>query len=231
MRHFLAAFVVLVIVSAAALAQQPAEPSPSPLPPPIPAPRDRPYPGTIRLAVDATDTVRGIFQVHETIPVKPGPLVLLFPKWIPGNHGPSGPIDKFAGLVIRAGSTRLSWTRDTIDVYAFHVAVPNGATALDCDFQFLSPVATNEGRVVMTPEMLNLQWNAVALYPAGYFSRDITVQAAMKLPAGWKFGTALETASGSGGSTTFKPVTFNTLVDSPVFAGRYFERVDLDPGG
>jgi predicted metalloprotease with PDZ domain len=206
-------------------------PSPAPLPPPIPAPLDKPYPGTLHLAVDATDIARGIFRVHETIPVKPGETVLLFPKWLPGNHGPSGPIDKFAGLVIHAGSTKLAWTRDTVDVFAFHVAVPATARALTCDFQFLSPVEGREGRVVMTPEMLNLQWNAVALYPAGYFSRDIPVQASMKLPSGWKFGTALETASQSGATTSFKPLPFNTLVDSPVFAGRYFERVDLDPGG
>jgi predicted metalloprotease with PDZ domain len=204
--------------------------SPAPQPPAIPAPRDRPYPGTIRLAVDATDTTRAVFRVHESIPVQSGSMVLLFPKWLPGNHGPSGPIDKLAGLAIRAGSAKLAWTRDTIDAYAFHVTVPDGARALDLDFQFVSPVETKEGRVVMTSEMLNLQWNAVVLYPAGYFSRDITVQPSIKLPQGWKFGTALEIASTSGGLTAFKPIPLNTLVDSPVFAGRYFARVDLDPG-
>jgi predicted metalloprotease with PDZ domain len=204
--------------------------SPAPLRPAIPAPQDRPYPGAIRLAVDATDTTRAIFRVHESIPVQSGSMVLLFPKWLPGNHGPSGPIDKLAGLTIRAGAAKLAWTRDTIDVYAFHVTVPDGARALDLDFQFVSPVETKEGRVVMTPEMLNLQWNAVVLYPAGFFSRDITVQPSIKLPQGWKFGTALEIASASGGVTAFKPIPLNTLVDSPVFAGRYFARVDLDPG-
>jgi predicted metalloprotease with PDZ domain len=203
---------------------------PAPMPRAIPTPLDRPYPGTLHLGVDATDITRAIFRVHETIPAQGGPVALLFPKWLPGNHGPTGPIDKFAGLVIRAGGTKLAWTRDAVDVYAFHVIVPNGSHALDCDFQFLSPVETREGRVVMTPEMLNLQWNAVALYPAGYFSRDIVVQPSVKLPQGWKFGTALETASASGATTTFKPVPFNTLVDSPIFAGRYFERVNLDPG-
>ncbi|HEX4159613.1 MAG TPA: hypothetical protein VHY79_14175 [Rhizomicrobium sp.] len=231
MRSTFPAIAILAGALASAAAQQPAGPQPAALPPPILAPQDRPYPGTVRLAVDATDTLRAIFRVQETIPAKPGPFVLLFPKWLPGGHGPSGPIDKFAGLVIRAGGKRLAWTRDTVDVYAFHVAVPNGTAVLDCDFQFLSPVESKEGRVVMTPEMLNLQWNAVALYPAGYFSRDIMVAPSLKLPAGWKFGTALETASSSSGTTTFKPVPFNTLVDSPVFAGRYFERVDLDPGG
>jgi predicted metalloprotease with PDZ domain len=216
--------------SLAAAARESAGPSPAPPPSAISAPQNRPYPGTIHLAVDATDTVRGIFRVHETIPVGRGPLVLLFPKWLPGNHGPTGPIDKFAGLVIRGGATRIAWTRDTVDVYAFHVTVPHGAHVLDCDFEFLSPVEGREGRVVMTPEILDLQWNALALYPAGYFSRDITVAPSVKLPAGWKFGSALETASTSGGVTKFKLASFNTLVDSPIFSGRYFERVDLDPG-
>ena len=230
MRSLLLAFAAFVAFGSAA-AQQTAGPSPSPLPPSIPAPQDRPYSGTIHLSVDATDITHGIFRVHETIPARSGPLVLLFPKWLPGNHGPSGPIDKFAGLVIHAGKTRLAWTRDTVDVYAFHVTVPNGVTALDCDFQFLSAVDGSEGRIMMTPEMLSLQWNSVALYPAGYFSRDISVQSSVRLPAGWKFGTALETASAAGGVTNFKPVTFNTLVDSPMIAGRNFERLDLDPGG
>jgi predicted metalloprotease with PDZ domain len=230
LKSSLGASVVLAAFFISAAAPASLGPVPAPLPPAIPAPLDRLYPGTIHLSVDATDTTRGIFHVHETIPVRSGPLVLLFPKWLPGNHGPSGPIDKFAGLVIHAGGTRLSWVRDTVDVYAFHMIVPQGATALDCEFQFLSPVETREGRMVMTPEMLNLQWNTVALYPAGYFSRDILVQPRVKLPAGWKFGTALETTSTAGATTNFKPVPLNTLVDSPIFAGRYFERVDLDPG-
>jgi predicted metalloprotease with PDZ domain len=229
MRSLLSASVLIATLVSAA-AQQATGPSPASLPAPVVAPQDKPYPGTVRLSVDATDLAHAIFRVHEIIPAKAGPLVLLFPKWLPGNHGPSGPIDKFAGLVIRAGGRQLAWTRDTVDVYAFHVAVPKGTSALDCDFQFLSPVEMGEGRVVMTPEMLNLQWNAVTLYPAGYFSRDIPVQASVKLPAGWKFGTALDAASAVGSITNFKPVPFNTLIDSPLFAGRYFARIDLDPG-
>jgi len=222
--------VVLIVGLSSAFAQTSVGPRPASLPPAIPAPQDKPYPGMIRIAVDAIDIARAIFRVHEIIPVQPGPLVLLYPKWIPGNHGPSGPIDKFAGLAIRAGATKLAWTRDPIDVYAFHAAVPTGVRTLDLDFQFVSPVEAKEGRVVMTPDMLDLQWNAVALYPAGYFARDIMVQPGIRLPAGWKFGTALEVAKASGPETTFKPVPFNVLVDSPVFAGRYFARLDLDPG-
>jgi predicted metalloprotease with PDZ domain len=224
-----AAFACAFVLSSASA--QTGGPSPFPMPPSIPAPQDKPYPGTIKLAVDATDLQRAIFRVHETIPVAgPGPFTLLYPKWLPGNHGPSGPIDKLAGLTIHAGGTRLAWKRDVVDVYAFHVTVPQGATSLDVEFQFLSPVANNEGRVVMTPEMMDLQWNAVALYPAGYYSRQITFEPSVKLPGGWQYGTALEQASADNGSVTFKPVPFNTLVDSPMFAGRYFARIDLDPG-
>jgi predicted metalloprotease with PDZ domain len=207
-------------------------PQPAPPVPAIAPPADIAFPGVIRLAVDATDLNRHIFQVHETIPVSAaGPMTLLLPQWLPGNHSPSGQIDKFAGLIIHAGATRVEWVRDPVNVFAFHIDVPQGATSLDLTFQFVSPVEPKEGRVVMTPDMLNLQWDAVALYPAGYFSRDITFAPSVVLPTGWKFGTALETATTAGDATTFKPVTFNTLVDSPMFAGRYFERVDLDPGG
>jgi predicted metalloprotease with PDZ domain len=207
-------------------------PAPFPMPAPIPAPQDVAYPGTIKLSVDATDTTRGIFEIHETIPVShSGDFILLYPQWIPGNHGPTGPIDKFAGLTIHSGATKLAWKRDVVNVYAFHVNVPNGVKTIDAEFQYLSPVDTKEGRVVMTPQMLNLEWNAVSVYPAGYYSRDIMVQPTVKLPAGWKFGTALETASSAGAATTFKTVPYNTLVDSPMFAGKYFQRVDLDPSG
>ena len=116
MKPLLAAFAILAALLASAEARQLADPMPAPLPSAIAAPQDYPYPGTIRLAVDATDLVHAIFRVHESIPVRPGARVLLFPKWLPGNHGPSGPIDKFAGLIIGAGAAKLAWTRDTGDV-------------------------------------------------------------------------------------------------------------------
>ena len=211
---------------------QSAGPQPSAMPAPTPAPKDVPYPGTIRLRVDATDIERHIFSVNESIPVRGGGQVtLLYPQWLPGNHSPTGRVDKLAGLVMHSGGSRLEWTRDPVDVFAFHVAVPAGATTLDVAFQVASPLDTNEGRVVMTADMLNLQWNVVALYPAGYFARQLTTEASVRLPDGWQFGTALEPVSTTGGVTTFKAVPFETLVDSPMFAGRYFSRLDLDPGG
>ena len=196
----------------------------------VPAVQDVPYQGTLQITVDATDVAHRIFRVHEVIPAKPGPLTLLYPQWLPGNHSPSGPIDKLAGLVVTANGKTLPWKRDTLNVYAFHVDVPQGASSIDVAFQFLSPQSTREGRVVMTPEMLNLQWNANTLYPAGYASKGIMTQASVKFPTGWKFGTALEVASRDGDTVHFKPISYNNLVDSPIYAGEYFKRVDLDPG-
>jgi predicted metalloprotease with PDZ domain len=133
-----------------------------------------------------------------------------------------------AGLKVSAGGKPLKWTRDKYDVYAFHLDVPAGVSSVDLDFQYLS---ARDGGYEMTDRMLDLEWNKVALYPAGHFSRGITFAPSVTLPRGWQFGSALETASRSGDTTTFRPVTFNTLVDSPIYAGQYFRRVDLTPAG
>jgi len=133
-----------------------------------------------------------------------------------------------AGLKLSAGGRPLMWKRDEYNVYAFHVDVPQGVSELDVDFQYLSP---RRGGYEMTDRMLDMEWSKVALYPAGHFTRDITFSPSLTLPTGWRFGTALETASTSGDTTTFRPVTFNNLVDSPIYAGLYFKRVDLNPGG
>ena len=202
------------------------------MPAQIAVPKDTPYLAEIRLIVDATDIDRHIFNVRETVPVPAGEsIVLLYPQWVPGNHSPTARVDKLAGLMIYADGARVPWVRDPVDVFAFHVNVPAGVSTLEVQFQFTSPVDTNEGRIVMTPEMLNLQWNAVALYPAGYFVRQIVVEPSVRLPEGGEFATALETAANNGSVITFKPVPFEALVDSPIFAGRYFKRLDLDPGG
>ncbi|MFT4196999.1 MAG: peptidase M61 [Pseudoxanthomonas sp.] len=195
-----------------------------------PAPQDIAYPGTLQLAVDATDLEHRVFRVRETIPAQPGPLTLLYPQWIPGNHSPSGQIDKVAGLAVSANGKRLDWKRDQYDVYAFQVEVPQGASEVQVEFQYLSPLAGNQGRVVMTPEMLNVQWNLVSLYPAGYYARRIPVQASLKLPAGWSYASAAETATREGDTLRFKPLDYATLQDSPLFAGRYYRQFDLDPG-
>ena len=199
---------------------------------PIPAVVDRPWPGVVKLDVDATDLNRRIFSVHETIPVEgAGPLTLFFPAWLPGDHGPDGPITQLAGLIITANGQRLEWTRDPVESFAFHLVVPEGVTEISADFQHLSPTAGAQGRVTMTAEMLNAQWEKMLLYPAGRWHHNITTQTSVKLPAGWQFGTALETASTEGDVTTFKPVTLDVLIDSPLMAGVHFRQIDLDPGG
>ncbi|MGA7440148.1 MAG: peptidase M61 [Luteibacter sp.] len=194
-----------------------------------PPPQDTPYAGTIALSVNASDTAQGIFRVHESIPVKAGAVTLLYPQWIPGDHSPTGPIAMLAGLRLSANGKPLTWVRDKYNVYAFHVDVPEGVSSIDADFQYLSERA-DDASFEITDRMMSMEWSKVALYPAGYYTRGITFEPSVTLPHGWQLGTALETASTSGDTTTFKPVTFENLVDSPVYAGQYFKRVALNPG-
>jgi predicted metalloprotease with PDZ domain len=205
----------------------------APLPPPIPAPQDIGYPaGPITLDVDATDTARHIFRIHEVVPVAGGQTVtLLYPRWLPGNHSPSGPIFQMAGLEVTANGQRLEWRRDTADVYAFHIDVPAGVNALDLKFQYLSPTASPQGRITMTDAMLDLQWNAMVLYPAGYYASRIRVTPSVKLPDGWTGYTALDGARQDGATTHYSETALDVLVDSPMYAGRYTKQVDLDPHG
>jgi predicted metalloprotease with PDZ domain len=196
----------------------------------VPAPLDQPYPGTIVLNVDATNLSQQIFRMRMTIPVKPGPLTMLYPQWLPANHGPNGPLTQLAGLKFTANGKPVEWTRDPVNVFAFHVTVPEGVAALDAEYQFLSPLDPGQGRIVMTEDLLGLQWPSVTLYPAGYVARGITVQPNLTLPQGWQYGTALETNDVKANEVHFKPADLETLIDSPLFAGRYFKRIDLDPG-
>ena len=183
------------------------------------------------ISVDATDNHPRHFSVTETIPVAAaGPLTLLYPKWLPGHHSDNGHISQLAGLKFNAGGHSLPWRRDPVDVFAFHLDIPAGASSVDAQFQFLAPTDAAQGRIMTTPEMLNLQWNAVALYPAGYYVRQIQVDASVKLPDGWKAATALELASQDGATIHFKQVAFDTLVDSPVFAGANVRVETLAPG-
>ena len=223
-----AAVCALALVLAAPA--QYAGPQPAPLPPPIPAPADIAYPGAIALHVDLTDVAHRVISVHETIPLAGGPLTLLYPQWIPGNHSPTGPIDKFAGLVVTADGRRVPWLRDRVNVYAFHITPPAGAKTLDVSFQYLAPVERDEGRISFTSRLVDLSWNTVVLYPAGYFSRRIEFAPSVRLPRGRKFATALTAQSQNGGDVAFQPVPLNTLVDSPLYAGVNYARYDLSTG-
>ena len=166
---------------------------------PVPPVSDRPYPGTIALQVDTTDLDRKIFRATETLPVRPGPLTLYYPRWLPGTHSPSGNVAQLTGLTIRARGQPVEWKRDTLDVHAFHVEVPAGVGELEMAFEFVSSIDGVNGRVMSTPDIVGLQWDTVVLYPAGHAARAITVQPSVVLPAGWSFGGALETAAQNAG--------------------------------
>jgi predicted metalloprotease with PDZ domain len=200
--------------------------------PPIPAPADQAYPGVIRHHVDATDTERKIIRVRQTIPVaQAGPMVLLYPKYLPGNHAATGPIQLVAGVQVSAGGQRVEWVRDTLDPYAFHIDVPAGVSEIEVSFDYLSQVSPNQWRVLMTPEMLNLQFEKLLLYPAGYAHDGIMVQTTVRLPDGWNYGVALDTETFAGGEAVFAPISVEMLADSPMFAGAHYRVFDLDPGG
>jgi len=181
--------------------------------------------------VDATDLERRIVRVHETVSGVTPRTVLLYPQWLPGSHAPEGPIDRFAGLKITANGKPVPWSRDPVEVFAFHVAVPAGVKAIDVEFQYLSPTSGKVGALEFSRDILMVEWNNVILYPAGYFSRQIPVIPSLTLPTGWKFGCALETDSVTAAQTTFRRTPLNTLIDSPVYAGSHSIRIDLDPGG
>jgi predicted metalloprotease with PDZ domain len=200
-----------------------------PEPPGVPEPEDKPYVGTIRLFVDATDLHRRIYRVREIIPVAgAGPMLLIYPKWLPGFHAPQAPIELFAGLEVHAGDELLVWKRHPVTVNAFQIEVPTGVTEIEARFQFLSPTDPEQGRVIVSPDMLMLQWNSVLLYPARHFARRIQVEPTLQLPEEWQWACALEAAEAHGSTIRFHPVPLDVLVDSPVLAGRHFLRVPLD---
>ena len=157
--------------------------------------------------------------------------MLLYPEWLPGDHAPSGTIGKLAGLEIRSNGTRLDWKRDVANPFAFHVQTPKDAASLDVSFQYLSAVNENVGAVQISSTIAFFEWSSLVLYPAGYYVRNIPVEAALTAPTGWTVATALDRAGPAGATIRFKPTTVETLVDSPVFAGKHAARIDLDPGG
>jgi len=181
---------------------------------------------TVQLTVDASHAAQKILHVRMEMAVQPGPLILYYPKWIPGQHAPEGPIQYLTGLKFEAEGKTIPWRRDLLDVFTFHVDVPAGATRLEAAYDYIEP----EGRSA-TDKLLDLSWNEVALYPAGTPVRQLMYQARLVLPEGWKFGTALPLESQLGNHLTFKPIALNLLVDSPVIAGEFYRAIDLTPPG
>ena len=193
----------------------------------------------ITLSVDLRDAPRRILHVAETIPVQPGPMTLVYPKWIPGEHMPSGPIDNQAGFTISANGQRVKWERDKLDMYAFHITVPTGATKLDIKMDFLATAAASgfSGGASTSANLALLSWNSVVVYPDGMNASDVMVAPSITLPGDWKFGTALGPGVGGGGGPVagmnapqtvgFNTVSLEQLVDSPVLAGRWFREIPL----
>ena len=186
----------------------------------------------ISVDVDATDAPRKIIHSHLRSPVQPGKLTLLYPKWIPGEHMPSGPITDLVNLKFNAAGKAVPWQRDAEDMCAFLLDVPAGVDALDVTLDFLVPPNSGEfsSGASATPQLVDLSWNQLLLYPKGAKSSDIQYTATLRLPAGWKFGTALPLANESSGRLEFSPVSLETLVDSPVIAGAFLRSIDLTPG-
>ena len=226
---------LLATAAAPALAQVPqglSAPQATPLPAPVPAAQDVPYPGTVTLDIDATDTARALYRVTQTFPVARGTqeLVLQLPKWLPGNHAPRGPINLIADMHFEVDGRPVAWVRDPVEVNAFRLALPANARAVTARFVHTSPLESNEGRITMTPEMLNLQWEKMSLYPAGHYVRQIAVKPTVTFPEGWTVFTALDgqrAAGGRGNRVTWDTTSYEVLVDSPIFAGAHAESWEL----
>jgi predicted metalloprotease with PDZ domain len=181
-----------------------------------------------RLSVDATDAPRNILHATLIVPVSPGAVTMVYPKWIPGNHRPTGPIQNFTGLHFKVGGKELEWQRDLEDMYAFHLQIPVGATELEASYD---TVTYNRKSSLASSKVLDLLWNQVVLYPKGAATDTTRVTASLRLPEGWKFGTALKPARQNGGSVDFQTVSLTTLVDSPVIAGAIYRQVQITPAG
>ena len=188
-------------------------------------------PAPIHVTVDVTDAPRKILHAVLTIPVQPGPLTLLYPEWIPGEHGPTGPITDLAGIVIRANGADLAWRRDDVNMFAFHLTVPEGVSSLDVKLDFLAtaPASGFTAGASTSANLAILSWNELVLYPSGQSPAEIAVQPAVKLPAGWQYGTALTKTGEERGTIEFEPVSLEQLIDSPLLTGRYFKEFPLAP--
>ncbi len=189
---------------------------------------------SVTLAVDASDAPRKMIHAQLRIPAQPGSLTLYYPKWIPGEHGPTGPITDLTGLKFTGGGKTLAWRRDLLDGFTFHVEVPAGINEITADLDYASPASHEPGYssgVAATEKLYIVNWNTLLLYPAGYTSDQLNYTASLRLPAGWKFGTSLQVGSQAGNDVHFAPVSLTMLVDGPVLASEYLKVVPLTPGG
>ena len=188
--------------------------------------------GLVELDVDASEVARRIIHAHLVIPARPGPLTLVYPKWIPGEHGPTGPITDLAGLKVTVGGREIAWHRDETDMYAIACQVPAGAEAVEVSLDFLSAPPAAQGftsAASATARLAVISWNQLLLYPKGKKASEILFRTSLSLPERWRFGTALPMESTSGIRTRFSAVSLETLIDSPLLCGEYFRQVAIGP--
>ena len=182
----------------------------------------------IQITADLSDAPRKLYHAEVDIPVQPGPVSLTTPKWIPGNHRPTGPVDEISGVVFTANGKVLPWRRDDEDLYQFHVTVPAGVTTLHAHLDCVVIARISQKLAV-------LEWEKLLLYPANTPVKEIPIQPSVKVPAGWGIGTALTPIDGydaqhpKGGLTHYAPTTVEQLEDSPVITGEYFHEFALAP--
>jgi predicted metalloprotease with PDZ domain len=187
----------------------------------------------VKLVVDATEVTRKIVHARLTLTAKPGIMHLVYPKWIPADHKPNGPITDLTGLQFTANGKPLVWRRDSVDMYAFEIQVPIDANQIEANLDLVGPP---DGQIMhlglsTSTQLMVLNWYQVLLYPEGLGSDNVQFSASIRLPQEWKFGTALPVESNRGDVVNFQPVTLTTLVDSPLIAGRHFREVDVTPPG
>jgi predicted metalloprotease with PDZ domain len=176
------------------------------------------------LVLDAREVGRGLMTATMRIPVEPGPFTFVYPKWTPGEHGPTGPLADLSQIKVSANRQPLEWHRDRVDMYAFHVDVPSGVQALDVQFTVLVNAA---GDRMSTPNLGIVNWNRVLFYQADTNSHHVYFKPSIILPDGWSYGTALPGPRQSGSRVDFAEVPLNMLVDSPLDCGRYFKHIEL----
>ena len=178
------------------------------------------------VVLDERNAPRGIAYTHMTIPVNPGPFTLDYPEWIPGEHGPTGPLHDMSELVITAGGQAIAWQRDRADMYAFHLNVPRGVHTIRVDFTVLLNTANNfvDGHLATRNIMVG-NWNRYLLYQRNIDNTQYFARASLILPSGWDYASALPVASRSGNRVDFKTVSLETLVDSPTDSGRYYRHI------
>jgi predicted metalloprotease with PDZ domain len=182
-----------------------------------------------QIQVDATQAPMGLLHTHLIFPASPGHLVISYPKWIPGEHAPTGPINQVIRLVFSSSGKQLKWRRDELEPFSFHLDVPPGAKQIEADLDFACEIGM-EGftpAICSSANQLVLNWNMVVLYNPSTDNDRNFFRASLRLPNAWKIGTPLPVESETGGNIQFKTVSLKTLVDSPVIAGANFQSTPL----